>query len=159
MLKTFDLQTERFVGDDYQENTYAKIFSIPRSILFANNYSDDIHLVFSVYWLSNYHYSRCGTYSLTVRQGLDGCLLGYLGHKGTTYLENGVCYKVTDTDIEIYVRPSASNYATRIVIEGNSKFYLFCKSSFILFKTSKSVEEFKQKAAEIINNFHKTRIS
>ena len=28
-----------------------------------------------------------------------------------------------------------------------------------LFKTSKSVEEFKQKAAEIINNFHKTRIS
>ena len=35
--------------------------------------------------------------------------------------------KHTWKDIEIYVKPSANGYATRIVIEGNSKFYLFCK--------------------------------
>ena len=127
MLKTFDLQTEGFNGNDYQQNKYAKVFSIPRSILHADTYAGDIHLVFSVYWLSNYHYSRCGTYSLTVTQGLDGCSLCYLGDKGRTYLENGVCYKITDNDIEVYVRPSANSYHTRIVIEGNSKFYLYGK--------------------------------
>lgn len=127
MLKTFDLITERFNGTDYQDNKYAKVFSIPRTILHANNYSDDIHLVFSVYWLSNFHYTRCGLYSLTVRQDLSNCLLQYLGEKNKTYMDGGVCYKITETDIEIYVKPSANGYATRIVIEGNSKFYLFCK--------------------------------
>lgn len=127
MLKTFDINTIRFSGDDYQDNKYAKVFSIPKKILHANNYSDDIHLVFSVYWLSNYHYARSGQYSLTVRQDLSNCLLQYLGEKNKTYVENGVCYKITDEDIEVYVKPSANGYATRINIEGNSKFYLYCK--------------------------------
>ena len=127
MLKSFDLVTERFSGSDYQDNKYAKVFSIPKSILHANNYSDDIHLVFSVYWLSNFHYTRHGLYSLTVRQDLSDCLLQYLGEKNKTYMDGGVCYKITDNDIEIYVKPSANGYATRVVIEGNSKFYLYCK--------------------------------
>lgn len=127
MLKTFDLTTERFNGTDYQDNKFAKIFSIPRNILHANNYSDDIHLIFSVYWLSNYHYTRHGLYSLTVRQDLSNCILQYLGEKNKTYMDGGVCYKITDNDIEIYVKPSAKGYATRVVIEGNSKFYLYCK--------------------------------
>lgn len=156
MLKTFDLSTERFVGTDYQENKFAKIFSIPRNILHANNYSDDIHLVFSVYWLSNFHYTRSGLYSLTVKQDLSNCTLQYLGEKNKTYMDGGVCYKVTDTDIEIYVKPSANGYSTRVVIEGNSKFYLYCK--WFNYSEFQDIESSSLKKCEVVNNDYNTLI-
>lgn len=127
MLKTFDLTTERFGGTDFQDNKYAKIFSIPKTILAANNYSDDIQLAFDVYWISNYHDARYGKYVLSVRQDLQTCVLHYLGEETSTYYDNGVCYKITDTDIEVYVKAGASNYSVRITIDGNSKFYLYGK--------------------------------
>ena len=127
MLKTFDINTERFGGADFEDNKYAKIFSIPKSILAGNNYSDDIHIVFDVYWLSNYHYARYGKYSLTVRQDLQSCLLHYLGEETKTYYKNGVCYRVTDTDIEVYVKCGASSYSVRVSVDGNSKYYLYGK--------------------------------
>ena len=154
MLKTFDLETERFSGSDYQENKFAKIFSIPRNILHANNYSDDIHLVFSVYWLSNFHYTRHGLYSLTVKQNLSNCLLQYLGEKSKTYMEGGVCYKITDNDIEIYVKPSANGYATRVVIEGNSKFYLYGK--WYNYSEFQDIDESTLTKCEVVNNDYNT---
>ena len=156
MLKTFDLETERFSGTDYQENKFAKIFSIPRTILHANNYSDDIHLVFSVYWLSNFHYTRHGLYSLTVKQDLSNCLLQYLGERNKTYMDGGVCYKITETDIEVYVKPSASGYATRVVIEGNSKFYLFCK--WYNYSEFQDIDQSTLTKCEIVNNDYNTLI-
>lgn len=127
MLKTFDINTERFGGTDFQENKYAKIFSVPKNLISANNYSDDIQIAFDVYWISNYHYAKYGKYVLSVKQDLQSCILHYLGEETTTYYENGVCYKVTDTDIEIYVRGGASNYSVRVTVDGNSKYYLYGK--------------------------------
>ena len=71
-------------------------------------------------------------------------------------MDGGVCYKITDNEIEVYVKPSANGYATRIVIEGNSKYYLFAK--WHNYSEFQDIDQSTLTKCEIVNNDFNTLI-
>lgn len=119
-MNKFDYYTKAHHGGDF-ENKYAKILSIPLPLLHANNYAGDIHLVFEVFWLSNYHRARYGKYSVCVRQDLSSVLLTYLGEMNETLMANGVGYLITNQSIDIYAKCGANGYPVQFNVLGSSR--------------------------------------